>query len=463
MSDSSYLLTDEQMRQFISQGYVILRTELPKEFYELLNANLSEVMEKEGNPGNNLLPRLSEINDILEDPVVRGGLSSVLGGDYVVHPHRHCHFTYPGRKDQHWHKDSYWGHHKVRNHHNWWAMIFYYPQAVDQEMGPSGVLSGSQYYTKRAGDDTEQPVYMKGPEGTFALIHYDLWHRGGANVSQKNRAMMKFQFVRMDAPTKPAWNNRRDDWQEVEDAPIDHNVLWAQQWRWHRGEAEGPSNGFNQDVAGIATLGERLASKYEPAGVDAAYRLAEYTDAAIPALIASLTSGNATAARNAGYGLSAIGLAARGALLDAVDHENEEARMHAVFALGELGDGGSGTAEAVAGAVADPSVQVRRAAVEALGLLKEPADVILPALVDGLKDEDGQARFTTALSLQRLGRRAAGAVPALKAALRDENRYVRANSVDALRRIGTTEALEIAFDYLSVHRWCPTTTSDNLF
>ena len=463
MSDSSYLLTDEQMRQFISRGYVILRTELPKEFYELLNANLSEVMEKEGNPGNNLLPRLSEINDILEDPVVRGGLSSVLGGNYVVHPHRHCHFTYPGRKDQHWHKDSYWGHHKVRNHHNWWAMIFYYPQAVNEEMGPSGVLAGSQYYTKRAGDDTEQPVYMKGPEGTFALIHYDLWHRGGANVSQKNRAMMKFQFVRMDAPTKPAWNNRRDDWLEVEDGPIDHNVLWAQQWRWHRGEAEGASNGFNEDVAGIAALGEQLASKYEPAGVDAAYRLAAHTDAAIPALTASLTSGNATAARNAGYGLSAIGLAAQGALLDAAGHGSEEARMHAVFALGELGDGGSGTAEAMAGAVADPSVQVRRAAVEALGLLKEPADVILPALVDGLNDEDGQARFTSALSLQRLGSRAAGAVPALKAALRDENRYVRANSVDALRRIGSTEALEIAFDYLSVHRWCPTTTSDNLF
>lgn len=463
MSDSTYLLTDEQMRQFISQGYVILRTELPKEFYERLNANLGEVMEKEGNPGNNLLPRLSEINDILEDPVVRGGLSSVLGGDYVVHPHRHCHFTHPGRKVQHWHKDSYWGHQKVRNHHNWWAMIFYYPQAVDEEMGPSGVLTGTQYYTKRAGDDTEQPVYMKGPEGTFALIHYDLWHRGGANTSQKNRAMMKFQFVRMDAPTKPAWNNRRDDWLEVEDAPIDHNVLWEQQWRWHRGEAESASNGFMEDEAGIAALGEQLASKYEPSGVDAAYRMAAYADAAIPALTASLTSGNATAARNAGYGLCAIGLAARTALLDAVGHGSEEARMHAVFALGELGDGGSGTAEAVAAAVSDPSVQVRRAAVEALGLLKEPADVILPALVDGLSDEDGQARFTSALSLQRLGSRAAGAVPALKAALRDENRYVRANSVDALRRIGTAEALEIAFDFLSVHRWCPITTSENLF
>ncbi len=463
MSVSSHLLTDEQMRQFISRGYVILRTALPKEFYESLNAKLSEVMEKEGNPGNNLLPRLSEINDILQDPVVRGGLTSVVGENYSIHPHRHCHFTYPGRKVQHWHKDSYWGHQKVRHHHNWWAMIFYYPQAVDEEMGPSGLLSGSQYYTKRAGDDTERPVYMEGPEGTFALIHYDLWHRGMANRSQKSRAMMKFQFVRMEAPTGPAWNNRQADWLQVEDGSIDHNVLWSQQWRWHRGESGAAANGSPHEAAEMTALADELASKYEPSGVDAAYRLAANADDAIPVLSASLTSGNATAARNAGYGLTAVGLAARGVLLDAIRHESEDARMHAAFALGELGDGRLGSAEEVARAVADPSVQVRRAAVEALGLIREPAGAILPALIEGLTDGDGQVRFTAALSLQRLGSRAAEAVPALQAALRDENRYVRANSVDALRRIGTVEALEIAFDYLSVHRWCPLTTSENLF
>ena len=127
MSVSSHLLTDDQMRQFIACGYVILQTDLPKEFYDTLNAKLNEVMEKEGKPGNNLLPRLSEINDIIENPVVRGALTSVVGDSYLIHPHRHCHFTHPGRKIQTWHKDSYWGHQKVRNHHNWWAMILYYP------------------------------------------------------------------------------------------------------------------------------------------------------------------------------------------------------------------------------------------------------------------------------------------------------------------------------------------------
>ena len=473
MSVSNYLLTDDQMRQFISRGYLVLQTDFPKEFHESLNAKLNEAMEKEGNPGNNLLPRFSEVGDIIQSPVVRGALTSVVGYDYTIHPHRHCHFTYPGRKDQTWHKDSYWGHQKVRNHHNWWAMIFYYPQAVDEEMGPSGLLSGSQYYTKRAGDETETPVYMEGPEGTFALIHYDLWHRGGANLSQKTRAMMKFQFVRMNAPTGPAWNNKEAGWKQVEDAPVDHNVLWAHQWRWHRGEtgttgngATGvalQSNGSGTEETKIQDLAEKLPSRYEPKGVDCAYRLATYGEEAIPALGAALTSGNATASRNAGYGLSEVGTAAREVLLEAMGHECENARMYAAFALGESGQADVESAGAVAKAVSDPSVAVRRSAVEALGLLKEPVELTRPALEHGLSDDDDQVRFTAALSLLRLGSKSAGALPALQAALRDENRYVRANAVDALRRVGTGEALNIALDYLSAHRWCPTTTPDNLF
>ena len=464
MGVSNHLLTDDQMRQFISRGYLILQTDFPQEFHETLNAKLAEVMEKEGNPGNNILPRLREMQDVAQNPVVRGALTSVLGQHYTVHPHRHCHFTFPGRKVQGWHKDSYWGHQKVRNHHNWWAMIFYYPQAVDLEMGPSGILPGTQYYTKRAGDDTEQPLSIEGPQGTFALIHYDMWHRGGANLSQRSRAMMKLQFVRMDAPTGPAWNNEQADWMPVNGMPVSHDDLWAHQWRWHCGVSE--SNGADAPGdanAKMPTLAEELASKYEPQGVNAGYALAAHGTAALPRLAEALTSGNAAAARNAGYGLSAIGQPAQGVLLDALHHDCETARTHAAFALGESGRVDVEGVGALAQAASDPSVLVRRTAVEALGQLKHPAELTVPALVDGLTDDDGQVRFTAALSLQRLGADAGASVPALQAALRDENRYVRAYAVDALRRIGTSEALNIALDYLSAHRWCPTTTPENLF
>lgn len=465
MNVSTQYLTDDQMRRFIAQGYLILQTDFPDEFHETLNAKLSEVMEKEGNPGNNILPRLYEVHEVFQHAVVRGALTSILGPNYLMHPHRHCHFTYPGRKVQGWHKDSYWGHQKVRNHHNWWAMIFYYPQAVDEQMGPSGLLPGTQYYAKRAGDDTEQPVYLEGTQGTFALIHYDLWHRGGANLSHKTRAMMKFQFVRMDAPTTPAWNNQQADWLAVngDGPPVNHNELWAHQWHWHCGGDAAARPAGGGEKADRSALVEQLASSYEPQGVDAAYRLAGQGGAAIPFLLQALTSGNVTAARNAGYGLSAVGRPALAELMDALHHETEEARMHAAFALGESGQDDRDVTAALVRTVTDESVLVRRTGVEAIGLLKEPADVSVPALIEGLADKDRQVRFTAALSLQRIGPHAAEAVPALQMALGDENRYVRANAVDALRRIGTAEALEIALDYLSVHRWCPTTTPENLF
>lgn len=461
MNLSDYLLSDDQMRRFISHGYLVLKTDFSNEFHETLNHKLSAVMEKEGNPGNNILPRLSEVNDVYQHPVIRGALTSVLGPNYVMHPHRHCHFTFPGRKVQGWHKDSYWGHQKVRNHHNWWAMIFYYPHAVDEEMGPSGLLPGTQYYAKRAGDESEQPIFMQGEQGTFALIHYDLWHRGGANHSQRSRAMMKFQFVRMDTPTAPAWNSQQADWQPMNgDGPPNlHNELWAHQWAWHTGQKTSTATG-EEDSAG---LGAKLASSHEPEAVDAAYRLAAQGNDAIPTLQQALTSGNAIAARNAGYGLSAVGPTALEELLDALTHPSEEARTHAAFALGELGSNAASVGQGLARAVTDESVLVRRTAVESLGQAKADAHVTVPALIDGLGDEDGQVRFTAALSLQRIGPDAAEAVPALRAALRDENRYVRANAVDALRRIATPEALTVAIDYLSAHRWCPTTTPENTF
>lgn len=174
MEQAPVLLTDAQMRHFIAHGYVLLQTDFPEDFHAAMNARIEAVMRDEGNPGNNILPRAPEVQAVFRHPVIRGAVSSVLGPDYIVQPHRHCHYTEPGRKVQSWHKDSYWGYARVRNHHAWWAMIFYYPQAVTPEMGPSGIIPGTQYYDKRPGDATEQPLFLEGPAGTFALIHYDL-------------------------------------------------------------------------------------------------------------------------------------------------------------------------------------------------------------------------------------------------------------------------------------------------
>lgn len=135
-----------------------------------MSRNIQAVMHKEGNPGNNILPRVPEVQEVFfRHPVIQGALTNVLGANYIMHPHRHCHFTEPGRKVQSWHKDSYWGYAKVRNHHPWWAMIFYYDHTVDKALGSSAFMPGTQFYNNHAGNKSEQDIHMLGEQGTFGL------------------------------------------------------------------------------------------------------------------------------------------------------------------------------------------------------------------------------------------------------------------------------------------------------
>ena len=105
MVDPTYLLSDEQMKEFIVNGFVKLNTELSPQVHQRIYERTEEVFEKEGNPGNNVLPRVPELGAVFEDPAVVGALSSVLGPDYVMHAHRHPHINRGPNEGGGWHKD----------------------------------------------------------------------------------------------------------------------------------------------------------------------------------------------------------------------------------------------------------------------------------------------------------------------------------------------------------------------
>src|SRR5262249_50751182 len=110
------LLTDEQMKQFITNGFLILKTDFSREFHARLVEQLNSIYDTEGNPGNNILPRIRELQRVFENPVITGALTSVLGPNYLLHTHRHGHYN-SVPKPGGWHKDSYWGYDRLRNHH----------------------------------------------------------------------------------------------------------------------------------------------------------------------------------------------------------------------------------------------------------------------------------------------------------------------------------------------------------
>jgi hypothetical protein len=465
-SNTPLLLTDEQMRTFITNGCLILKTDFPREFHESLVEQLNTVYTEEGNPGNNLLPRIRELRKVFDHPVVTGALTSVLGPNYMMHAHRHGHFNASSVAGG-WHKDSYWGYDRMRNHHPQWAMVMYFPQDTPVELGPTGVLPGTQNYQTRTFESNEQEgeVLANGEAGTFALIHYDIWHRSTPNILGQPRYMLKFEFMRTELPQSPSWNNQESGWRKPEglQLPIaEHDLMWEETWNWLSGHVGSLAGTIPSDPNRISELAEGL-SGFEPDAINAAYELGASGAQGVEALLQALREGDKHASRTAAYGLSVAGSDAAPGLAKALASEDVDIVARAVFALGELRGLASEAVPALLGLMQHESETVRCAVVDALGLVETERDAVVSGLAQGLQDESAQVRFMSSLALSRLGASAEAAVPQLEIALDDENRYVRAHAAEALHYIGTEKANNTLIKFLLNARWCPTTTAKNAF
>ncbi|WGF87785.1 HEAT repeat domain-containing protein [Marinivivus vitaminiproducens] len=511
-SDKPILLTDEQMQRFIAHGYLCLKTTLPESFHNNIYARFDELIggEANQNPGNNLLPAVPEIQRVFDDPAVQGALTSVLGPDYVMHPHRALHNNVPGSDAQAMHKDSYWGYtRRVRNHRPRWVMIMYVPQATPLERGPTGVIPGSQFQMQRPDEDLMPEVPGSLETGGFLLIHYDIWHRKMKNLTDQKRFMMKFEFIRMQAEPSVSWDHRDDAWTLADAPPMDMTAVWARQWAWLRGarnEARPTMAATPADAAGLDDadpqarlkavnalaaepdaartahegLARLLGDEVEPVSVAASYALAAAGEAAIPTLRDIVRADDADdvgvnvsgergegaavgqRARNAAYALAEIGEPAIPTLLDLLETGKGRARKLAAFALGEVASNDPRLVQALCDATRDADVLVRINAVEALGL-KTGTPGAVEALVRAVRDEDPQVRFSAALSLAQIGPAADAAVPALQSALDDDNRYVPGYAVEALERIATPAAMRALLPFLKTARWCKHTTAKSIY
>lgn len=458
MSQVNNLFTDEHMRQFISNGFIVLNVDMPEGFHEHIYQRCEAVYDTEGNPGNNLLPRVPELQQVFDHPTITGAFSSLLGPDFVMHTHRHGHLTKGKTEDRGWHKDSYWGYKKIRYHRPRWAMVFYYPQTITLQNGPTRVVAGSHCYDQRFEqiEALGQPVL--GQAGTIAIVHFDIWHQASANFTDANRFMMKFQFHRMSEPQKPTWNNVDTQWQSLNNDLSKHDVMWQQHWNWLCGQSPVAQTGD------IQTLTQALTSQAEPERLNAAYTLGAMGESATETLIQALTGDNDHARRVSAYGLSLMGESAVDALQKALTHPNDEVRAHAAFALGDMGAQAEDATSALTQTLKDASPWVRHHAVEALGTIASHADTSVPALAHTLtQDEDAQVRYNAAYALACFGTDAAEAVPALKQALNDSNRYVSGHAVTALRRIRTPQAVDTLLHWMETTRWCPVTTKESTF
>jgi hypothetical protein len=147
------LLDDTAMRRFVRDGYVTLQPQLSARYHATVCKRLDAVLARGtpawsgGNPGNNLLPRVPQLMELLRHPRVHGALQSLLGHDYCMHMHRHLHDRHGVDENpaavHHMHKDAlvnsrHCADAKRRQHRPRMLMLMYFPQDTPVGLAPSG-------------------------------------------------------------------------------------------------------------------------------------------------------------------------------------------------------------------------------------------------------------------------------------------------------------------------------------
>ena len=478
---NDHQLRDDDIRRFITDGYVQVNDGLPAEFHRELYGRIETVLEEEGNPGNNILPRIPEIQRVFDQPAVRGALTSLLGPGYLMHPHRYCHLNKPGSSGQQWHKDDYIFDHNVRHARCRWVMAFYYPQDVSEDMGPTGILPGMQHRNRISDFDasrsTEPALGLCGPAGTVSIVNFDSWHRATANVSAKNRYMLKFQFTRSCEPAGPAWVGGSGAWRP---RPGDgqsavSEVVWKWMSKKESGEAETNGASIDRDLSALddPDEGVRLQAAYGfgRRGGNAAEPLVERLRATseeeamatVPKNPANPTGGNPSELP-AAYALSAVGRPAVKRLEALLEDDAWWVRAAAADVLGDIGLPASSARPALSRALGDGDAWVRRNASEALAVLGGFGPDDVPALRRALGDEDERVRRNIAFALARHPLRGADLVEDLAArSVEDEGRYVRYYALAAAARIAGKAGNESLWEAMLATRWCPLTTRKSAF
>ncbi len=426
------LFNDEQMRQFVADGYVVFKPEVSDEVHKTVREQLQIMEEEEFNFGNNVLPRVPEMDRILNSPEVRGALISVLGPGYIEHPHRHSHYIAPDAEQktlaQNCHQDSYSPLGRPRQHYPRFARIMYYPQDSPVEIGPTYAIPGTNYHKQLTDEDRHNAIPIAGKAGTVSITHFDIGHAAGINRIKKPRHMIKFIYTRAEEPSEPSWDCQEKTWRNPEnfEAPHNLNLVWSHVWDWlcgkkdrydsfrasntdSVGEALDAMNAADldtrisamhsiaamSDIKAIASLINRLNSEPSWERVTAIYTLGALGKPAVEPLVAKLKDSvnsnegdplkkywneNAISMDDATHALAAIGTPSLNSLIELLDHSNAWVRINAAFALGEMDSSATKAIPALTRCLDDASHCVVRTVADSLGIIRKNHEQFMPSL-----------------------------------------------------------------------------------
>jgi HEAT repeat protein len=450
MNDKCNLLDDNQVGHFVMNGYVQVKTELDDEVHRAAHEKTKRAFgaihdldtDRNLNPGNNILPMVPELADVLEDPNVVGALTSLLGKNYLIHPHRHCHPNFPVSQDgtrttiMGIHKDGHAdGNPKPRHRYPRWALLFYNPHPCPDTLGPTCITPGSHYYHRIVTHgERERNVSLTGhkngyllPEnyvnrhfmpvestlGVVSILHFDTVHSVTTNLGDLDRYAHKFVIMRTENPHAPSWNGESPLWNQADIGDHqNHEIMWTYMWNWMNGR-ENLYENSHQPRTDAKTISRWLRSASSLERLAAANEIGfvgEEAASFVPELVGLLDDPSDSVRLNAAYALGSTGISAVGPLVDSMESGDQFFAEHPILNIGD--------------------------AAHALAAVGAPA---VNALAEGLSSNKEHFRAWSAFALGEIGSPARRVIPELLRALQDESQAVRRHVISALGMIGRGE------------------------
>ena len=494
MRGEEHLLSDEQVRAFIVDGYVQVQTDLNESVHRTIFEKTDRILRsgaggRDGggaNPQNNILPVVGELARVLEAPEVVGALTSLLGHGYVMLPHRHCHLNAPvapladGRRGITMvpHRDGQAGCHKPRHRVPQWALLFYYPQECPDRQGPTALIPGTHLLPRLTSElDLEMPLAVDpGADGGYRLPAN---LRAAAGDLPGVRPRRGIDHALRPGPLG-AHQHRRRNALRAQVRVHAHRTAGTSELGQPGGRTgalrappggtapmntetvklPGPTSGTGCPApatcfvarrppprragrGSIADLVRRLRSGGEDDRLQAANALGFARAAAAPAigdLIAALEDVSPQVQLAACYALAAVGAAAVDPLVAALDGYEELYRGYPPYGIGHaahaLGAIGAPAVPALAQALCSPHDHVRANAAYALGEMGHRAESALDALAEALGDSEEEVRRHLLSAVSLVGHPPERALAVLAGALqRETDSQLRQLAIQGMTRL----------------------------
>jgi ribosomal protein S27AE len=197
MVEKKYLLTTNQMAEFVARGFLRFDELVPDEINQAVMREIDEggiEAAPAGTPLSQCYPSPSAVGRMLHMPQVEGIIQSLVGPDPLF-DHHAVHVRMPNEDSaQGMHGDSI-----IDTRMAFDVQLMYFPHDVPLEMGGTLVVPGSQYrrinemdiarYQNFAG---QIPMVCKA--GTVLALHHGIWHCGRQNKTDRMRYMFKIRL-----------------------------------------------------------------------------------------------------------------------------------------------------------------------------------------------------------------------------------------------------------------------------